>query len=143
MPPCLTHKVRIKGKVEQSREGVAPSPTHWCSSYRKGSLRVTLAYGRQLYYVYKVISLSITLIWVPTVALSLSEQVNSSPHSLSLPLSLSLSLSLSVSLSPTPRNLTISNLLPITKGKSRKEYLIISMTFSYRHRFDHLWWCNG
>ena len=43
------YKVRIKGKVEQSREGVAPSPTHWCSSYRKGSLRVTLDYGRQLY----------------------------------------------------------------------------------------------
>ena len=52
MPPCLTLsiiKVRIKGKVEQSREGVAPSPTPWCSSYRKGSLRVTLDYGRQLY----------------------------------------------------------------------------------------------
>ena len=46
------HKVRIKGKVEQSREGVAPSPTHWCSSYRKGSLRVTLDYGRQLYFTY-------------------------------------------------------------------------------------------
>ena len=44
------YKVRIKGKVEQSREGVAPSPTHWCSSYRKGSLRVTLDYGRQLYF---------------------------------------------------------------------------------------------
>ena len=43
------YKVRIKGKVEQSREGVAPSPTPWCSSYRKGSLRVTLDYGRQLY----------------------------------------------------------------------------------------------
>ena len=48
------YKVRIKGKVEQSRKGVAPSPTPWCSSYRKGSLRVTLDYGRQLY------SLSIT-----------------------------------------------------------------------------------
>ena len=46
------YKVRIKGKVEQSREGVAPSPTHWCSSYRKGSLRVTLDYGRQLYLLY-------------------------------------------------------------------------------------------
>ena len=47
------YKVRIKGKVEQSREGVAPSPTHWCSSYRKGSLQVTLDYGRQLYlYIY-------------------------------------------------------------------------------------------
>ena len=44
------YKVRIKGKVEQSRKGVAPSPTHWCNSYRKGSLRVTLDYGRQLYF---------------------------------------------------------------------------------------------
>ena len=37
------YRVRIKGKVEQS-------PTHWCSSYRKGSLQVTLDYGRQLYF---------------------------------------------------------------------------------------------
>ena len=44
------YKVRIKGKVEQSWEGVAPSPTPWCSSYRKGSLQVTLDYGRQLYF---------------------------------------------------------------------------------------------
>ena len=48
------YKVRIKGKVEQSMEGVAPSPTHWCSSYRKGSLRVTLDYGRQLYFTYSL-----------------------------------------------------------------------------------------
>ena len=46
------YKVRIKGKVEPSREGVAPSPTSWCSSYRKGSLRVTLDYGCQLYITY-------------------------------------------------------------------------------------------
>ena len=53
------YKVRIKGKVEPSREGVAPSPTSWCSSYRKGSLRVTLDYGRQLYLlmIYKSIQL--------------------------------------------------------------------------------------
>ena len=31
---------------------VAPSPTPWCCSYRKGSLRVTLDYGRQLYFIY-------------------------------------------------------------------------------------------
>ena len=43
------YKVWIKGKVKQSREGVAPSPTPWCSSYRKGGLRVILDYGRQLY----------------------------------------------------------------------------------------------
>ena len=42
------YKARIKGKVKQSMEGVAPSPTPWCSSYRKGSLRVTIDYGRQL-----------------------------------------------------------------------------------------------
>ena len=29
------YKVWIKGKVEQPREGVAPSHTPWCSSYRK------------------------------------------------------------------------------------------------------------
>ena len=46
MPPYFQHyKVRFKGKVEQSY-GVAPSPIPWCSSYRKGSLRVTLDYGR-------------------------------------------------------------------------------------------------
>ena len=52
------YMVRIKGKVEQSREGVVPSPTHWCSSYRKGSLRVTLDYGRQLYFTFMC-----SLIW--------------------------------------------------------------------------------
>ena len=46
------YKVRIKGKVEQLGKGLAPSPTHWCSSYRKGSFRVTLDYGRQLYFTY-------------------------------------------------------------------------------------------
>ena len=49
------YKVRIKGKVEQSWEGVAPSPTSWCSSYRKGSLRVTLNYGRQLYLLTNIL----------------------------------------------------------------------------------------
>ena len=53
------YKVQIKGKVEQSREGVAPSPTHWCSSYRKGSLRVTLDYGRQLYLLYFYVRVSL------------------------------------------------------------------------------------
>ena len=54
------YKVRIKGKVEQSREGVAPTPTPWCSSYRKGSLRVTLDYGRPLYfYLYSAIRMKV------------------------------------------------------------------------------------
>ena len=56
------YKVRIKGKVEQSREGVAPPPTHCCSSYRKGSLRVTLDYGRQLYLLLQLIIITIIII---------------------------------------------------------------------------------
>ena len=43
------YKVKIKVKWSNSGKGVAPSPTPWCSSYRKGSIRVTLDYGRQLY----------------------------------------------------------------------------------------------
>ena len=37
-------------RVEWSNpgKGVAPSPTLWCSSYRKGNLPVNLYYGRQL-----------------------------------------------------------------------------------------------
>ena len=42
------YKVRIKGKVEQFRKGVAPSPTPRCSSYWKGSLLVALDCSRQL-----------------------------------------------------------------------------------------------
>ena len=38
-----THdKIRIKGKVEQSREEVTPSPKPWCCSYCKESLWVSL-----------------------------------------------------------------------------------------------------
>ena len=46
------YKVQIKGKVEQSRERCSALPTPWCSSYRKGSLRVTLDYSRQLYFYF-------------------------------------------------------------------------------------------
>ena len=46
------YKVRIKGKVEQSREGVASSPAPWCSNYQKGNLQVTLDYSRLLYLLY-------------------------------------------------------------------------------------------
>ena len=40
------YKVRIKGKVEQSRDRDAPSLTPQWSSYWKGIFRVTLDYGR-------------------------------------------------------------------------------------------------
>ena len=46
------YKLRIKGKVEQSWEGVVPSPTLRCSSYWKGSLLFVLDYGHQLYFPY-------------------------------------------------------------------------------------------
>ena len=44
------YKVRIKGRVEQSWEKRSALP--WFSSYRKGSLRVTLDYSCQLYLLY-------------------------------------------------------------------------------------------
>ena len=46
------YKVRTKGKVEQSRERVAPSPTPQYSSYWKRSLLVALDYARQLYFLH-------------------------------------------------------------------------------------------
>ena len=50
------YKVQIKGKVEQSRERSRPFNTPWCSSYQKGSLRVTLDYSRQLYFLLKSVT---------------------------------------------------------------------------------------
>ena len=41
--------------MSNPEKGVAPSPTPWCSSYRKGSLRVSLDYGRQLYFTYFIV----------------------------------------------------------------------------------------
>ena len=46
------YKVCIEGKVEQSREEVAHSPTPWGSSNWKGSLLVSLDYGHQLYLLH-------------------------------------------------------------------------------------------
>ena len=48
---CLTLSIiRYVSRVKWSNpgKGVAPSPTPRCCSYRKGSLQVTLDYGRQL-----------------------------------------------------------------------------------------------
>ena len=52
MLPLLTLSIiRYVSRVKWSnpKKGIAPSPTRWCSSYRKGSLRVTLDNGRQHY----------------------------------------------------------------------------------------------
>ena len=54
MPPCLTLSIIRYGsrvKWRNPGKGVAPSPTPWCSSYWKGSLRVTLDYGRLLMWI--------------------------------------------------------------------------------------------
>ena len=45
-----TQHYKVGVKWSNPGNGVAPSPTPWCSSYWKGSLRVTLAYGRQFKY---------------------------------------------------------------------------------------------
>ena len=50
--PCLTLSIiRYGSRVKWSNpgKGVVPSPTPQCSSYRKGSLRVTFDYVNQLY----------------------------------------------------------------------------------------------
>ena len=50
------YKVWIRSKVEPSRERSSTLPTPWCSSYQKGSLRVTLDYGCQLYFYFFLIT---------------------------------------------------------------------------------------
>ena len=54
IPPWLTlSNIRYVSRVKWSNPGkeVAPYPTPRCSSYWKGSLRVTLDLGRQLYFL--------------------------------------------------------------------------------------------
>ena len=54
IPPCLTLSIiRYGSRVNWSNpgRGVAPFPIPLCSSYRKGSLWVTLNYGCQLYFL--------------------------------------------------------------------------------------------
>ena len=50
MPLCLTLSIiRYGSRVKWSNpgEGVAPSPTPWCSSHQKGGLQVTLDYNHR------------------------------------------------------------------------------------------------
>ena len=49
MLSIIRYELRVKWS--NPGKGVAPSPSPWCSSYRKGSLWVALNYGRQLYYL--------------------------------------------------------------------------------------------
>ena len=55
MLSCLTLSIiRYVSRIKWSNsgKGVAPSLTSRCSRYRKESLRVTLDYGRQLYFFF-------------------------------------------------------------------------------------------
>ena len=66
MPPCLTLSIiRYESRVKWSNpgKGVAPSPTPWCSSSRKGSLLVTLDYSRQLYLLIYVCVCVCVCVW--------------------------------------------------------------------------------
>ena len=69
MPPCLTQcNIMYASRVKWSNpgKGVAPYPTHQWSSYWKGSLLVTVGYGRRLY-------LLTSMIWWEQVFSSLSD----------------------------------------------------------------------
>ena len=62
IPPCLTLSIIryvLRVKWSNPGEGVAPYPTLWCRSYWKGSHRVSLDYGHQLYLLYDDIVASI------------------------------------------------------------------------------------
>ena len=55
MRPCLILSIiRYISRIKWSNtgKGVAPSPTPWCSNYRKGSLQVTFDYGRKIYLLF-------------------------------------------------------------------------------------------
>ena len=65
MPPCLTlniirYKVRVEWSNIWNRIVLSPSPR--CSSYWKGSFRVTLDQGHQLYFLLVFLSVSLNLI---------------------------------------------------------------------------------
>ena len=45
-----TQHYKVRVKWNNPGKGVPPSLTPWCSRYRRGSLRITLDYDRQLYF---------------------------------------------------------------------------------------------
>ena len=69
MPPCLTLSIiRFGSRVNccNAGKGVTPSPTSWCSSYQKWSLRVT-DYGCQFYLLYFLSNKSLLYEWVASI----------------------------------------------------------------------------
>ena len=58
IPPCFTYSIiRYGSTLNWSNlwKEVAPSPTPQCSSYWKGSYRISLDYGHQLYFFFTYI----------------------------------------------------------------------------------------
>ena len=85
MPPCLALSMIRWGSREKwsnPGNGVAPSPTPRCSSYWKGSLRVTLDYSRQLYFYSSVIL--VKLVSVRFYSLPITEKYKINQKKLSL-----------------------------------------------------------
>ena len=81
IPPCLTlSNIKYVSRVKwiNQGKGVAPCPTLRCSSYWKGSLRVTLDYGCQFYF-----TVSLTL-----YQCHCQSCVNEVEHNIELPLEL-------------------------------------------------------
>ena len=103
IPLCLTLSIiRYVSRVKWSNpgKGVVSSPTPWCSSYRKGRLRVTLDYGRRLYLLKlqnRLKSTKYILVSPSPSPLSFSLP-HTHTHTLYLSLSLSLSLTFLLSL---------------------------------------------
>ena len=62
---CLTLSIiRYRPRVKWSNpgKGVEPFSAPWFSSYRKGGLRVTLDYGRQLYFILSIVIFRLSLL---------------------------------------------------------------------------------
>ena len=57
------YKVRIKGKMEQSRERISTPPRPRCCNCWKGSLLFILGYGRQLYFYNYLLTLMVQSDW--------------------------------------------------------------------------------
>ena len=80
------YKVRIEDKVEQSRKGVAPSPTPRCCSYWKWSFLVALDCGHRLYLLYSISSSSkhVPTVWIPLTISSIPIGISSRLHPVSV-----------------------------------------------------------
>ena len=83
VPPCLTLSIiKYGSRVKWSNpgKGVAPFPTPWCSSYRKGSLWVTLDYDWLLFNHYNIHKVNLLIKYLTEFSERLSVQYSGSIH---------------------------------------------------------------